>query len=63
MKILILVAFGVAAFFALIGAKEMERKDVSPDVAVGGAIFVILGIGIAVLALLGTFLVFLLGGS
>lgn len=63
MKILILVAFGVAAFFALIGAKEMERKDVSPDVTVGGAIFVVLGIGIAVLALLGTILVFLLGSS
>ena len=63
MKILILVAFGVAAFFALIGVREMDRTDTSPDVAVGGAIFVILGIGIAVLALIGMILVFLLGGS
>lgn len=50
MKIVILLAYAVAGLLVILGDREMNRTDQSPDVRMGGSFFVLAGCALAVLA-------------
>lgn len=50
MKIAILLAYAVAGVLLILGDREMDRTDQSPDVRMGGSLLVLAGCALAVLA-------------
>lgn len=46
MKFALLFAIGFAGALILIGARDMDRKDRSSDVAIAGALFITLGLAL-----------------